>query len=211
MACSKGYIPRNSENVEEVPSLAPPMRRRTTLRRLGTVLLIGLAGCSGDDESGPYSTDSPTSSEEPPTSSSSQTSSGSPTDSEEPTTNSSSQTSPGSPTASPPPTETTPSSPTREPVAQTVEVAPDGSFSFSPEEFEIESGSTVRWTWDSGGHNVRPDTIPSDADWSGTEGGDSTTYGSDHTYEYEFTVKGTYEYYCSPHRDLGMTGSFTVT
>jgi plastocyanin len=94
--------------------------------------------------------------------------------------------------------------------AQTVSVAAEG-FSFSPESFEIAVGDTVRWEWEAGGHNVRPDAIPGGSDWSGTEGGDSDTYSSGHTYSYTFEVAGEYSYYCGPHQSAGMVGSFTVT
>lgn len=94
--------------------------------------------------------------------------------------------------------------------AQTVSVAAEG-FSFSPETFEIAVGDTVRWEWEGGGHNVRPDSIPGGSDWSGTEGGDSDTYSSGHTYSYTFEVAGEYSYYCGPHQSAGMVGSFTVT
>jgi plastocyanin len=93
---------------------------------------------------------------------------------------------------------------------QTVAVGADG-FNFSPETFEISVGDTVTWEWEGGGHNVRPDDIPSESDWSGTEGGDGDTYGSGHTHSHTFEVAGDYSYYCAPHQGSGMTGSFTVT
>lgn len=91
-----------------------------------------------------------------------------------------------------------------------VTVAPGGSLEFDPEQVTVSTGTTVRWEWDSGGHNVRPDSQPADANWGGTEGGDGTTYGSGHTYEFTFDVAGTYEYYCAPHRSVGMTGTVVV-
>lgn len=53
-------------------------------------------------------------------------------------------------------------------------------------------------------------STPEDSTWSGTPGGDGTTYDTGYVYEYTFEVAGEYEYYCAPHRSLGMTGSFTV-
>lgn len=90
-----------------------------------------------------------------------------------------------------------------------VAVGADGA-RFDPEAFEVEVGGTVTWVWEGSGHNVRPSSQPDGANWSGTEGGDGTTYNSGHTYEYTFEVAGEYEYYCAPHRSFGMTGSFTV-
>ena len=93
---------------------------------------------------------------------------------------------------------------------QTVVVGVDGSLRFDPESFEIAVGDTVRWTWDGGGHNVRPDSIPEGSDWSGTTGDAGDTYGSGHVHTFTVETAGTYRYYCAPHRSIGMDGSFTV-
>ncbi|WP_248517016.1 plastocyanin/azurin family copper-binding protein [Salinarchaeum laminariae] len=90
-----------------------------------------------------------------------------------------------------------------------VEVAAE-SFQFTPEQFEITAGQTVRWVWKSGGHNVRPDSIPEGSDWTGTDGGDSDTYPEGHELISTFETPGEYDYYCAPHRSLGLVGSFTV-
>lgn len=116
-----------------------------------------------------------------------------------------------SPTPSPTATATdTPTASPTDGVAQEVTVGPGGDFRFAPSGFEIAVGDTVRWQWDSAGHNVRPNAMPDGADWPGTEGGDSTTFSAGHTYSYTFEVAGSYEYYCAPHRSAGMTGTFTV-
>ena len=108
--------------------------------------------------------------------------------------------------------ETTTEATTTEGAQSSVEVAvgAGGNLRFAPESFTLQAGGTVTWTWESGGHNVRPDGQPDGADWSGTEGGDGTTYGSGHTYEHTFETPGEYSYYCNPHQSFGMTGSFTV-
>jgi len=92
-----------------------------------------------------------------------------------------------------------------------VTVGPGGNLSYDPAELTIQPGTTVVWTWDSDNHNVVPNAQPDDADWGGTEGGDSQTYNTGHEYEYTFDVEGDYEYYCTPHRQAGMTGTITVT
>jgi len=95
--------------------------------------------------------------------------------------------------------------------SQQVRVAPDGGLSFFPTSFTLPLGGAVEWVWENGGHNVRPETTPSGADWSGTDGGDSTTYATGHSYTHQFVAPGEYEYYCAPHQSAGMTGSVTIT
>lgn len=100
----------------------------------------------------------------------------------------------------------------RTPTPQThvVEVGPAGTFRFVPSTLTIAAGEVVEWVWRSGGHNVRPSSTPSGSTWSGTAGGDGTTYDEGYTYRHQFTVLGQYDYYCAPHRSLGMTGQLTV-
>ncbi len=93
---------------------------------------------------------------------------------------------------------------------QEVTVGPGGDLVFEPAELTIAPGTTVRWVWDSDNHNVVRSSQPEGADWDGTEGGDSETYNTGHEYSHTFTVEGTYEYYCTPHRSAGMVGSITV-
>lgn len=94
--------------------------------------------------------------------------------------------------------------------AQVVAVAPDGTTRFDPESFTVAVGDTVRWVWRSGGHNVVPDGRPSGESWSGTPGGAGETYPGGYAYSHTVKTAGAYEYYCAPHRSIGMTGSFTV-
>ena len=179
------------------------MRRRRFLRRGAAAAALALAGCTGD---GGGST--PTATQAPDTRSTTPTTG-------ESTASPSAMT---TATASPTDTETTsrtdtPSpTPTRTPlpsVEQEVLVGP-GSLSFEPESFEIPTGATVRWVWESGGHNVKVSSQPSGADWPGTPGEEFDTFDAGHTYAYTFEVDGDYQYYCAPHRSAGMTGSFTV-
>lgn len=184
------------------------MLRRSFLRQGAVLVALGLAGCTGGEET-PTETLHPetvtdtrtaTSGSGTPSPTASPGESGTPT----PTATAGGDTDTPSPTPSPTPTATP-----RPPVDQEVKVGP-GSLSFEPESFDIPTGGSVRWVWESSGHNVRPSSIPDGADWSGTEGGDGTTYDAGYTYTYTFDVDGTYEYYCAPHRSAGMTGSFTV-
>lgn len=175
------------------------MDRRTLLRWTGGIVVAGLAGCTGGETVGDGGTPSPTPTDtETPTA----TPSPSPTPTETPT-----------PTATAEPTPTATPTPTPEPTptaAQVVEVAPDGEFVFRPEDFTIATGDTVRWIWRGGGHNVKVESAPSGADWSGTPGGEFDTFSAGHAYSYTFEVAGRYEYFCAPHKGLGMAGGFTV-
>jgi plastocyanin len=108
------------------------------------------------------------------------------------------------PTDSPTPDPT--DSPTPQP-DQEVTVGPDGNLAFSPETFTVSTGDTVRWRWDSGGHNVSPTSVPDGSSWTGK---DASTYASGTTHVHTFETTGTYEYVCTPHQSVGMRGSFTV-
>jgi len=103
-------------------------------------------------------------------------------------------------------------------------MTPDGHFVFQPADLTIVVGDRVRWTNVSGGpHNVafHPDKIPSGAkallnaamrermsDLTG-----KLLIQPNATYEISFVglPPGQYQYYCTPHEMLGMTGTITVT
>lgn len=86
-----------------------------------------------------------------------------------------------------------------------VVVGPDSNV-FEPEVLRIEPGTTVRWVWESNGHNIKPEDQPAGANWDGfTEVANSGT-----EYEYTFEVEGTYTYICQPHFQLGMEGEIVV-
>ena len=93
---------------------------------------------------------------------------------------------------------------------KTVEVGP-GNNKFAPESIQVKPGTTVTWNWKSDNHNIVVSSQPSGANWQGTKGGKSKTYNTGHTYTHSFQTKGTYEYFCQPHKALGMTGSVEVT
>ena len=158
------------------------------------------AGCGGSDTGTPTGTDEPTDTESMATDTESMA-----TDTETMSTDTESMTTETESMATESDSMGTPAS------SQTVTVAPGGSLSFDPDSFEVPVGTTVTWEWDSGGHNVRPDSIPSGSDWSGSEGGDGDTYGSGHTHSHTFEAAGEYSYYCAPHQSTGMTATFTVT
>lgn len=95
-------------------------------------------------------------------------------------------------------------------VNKTVTVGPNGNPVFEPKSIEVTPGSTVTWKWESNNHNVVVASQPKKASWKGTAGPPNKTYGTGHTYKHTFETLGTYEYYCDPHRGLGMTGTVEV-
>lgn len=202
------------------------MDRRRVLQTVSTALAAAIAGCSADDGS-PTRTATATDTATPsatatdsPTPSRTSTATGSPTES--PTdspTGTPSETPPGTPSDTPggastdAPADTEPTDGTATPSlspSQTVVVGPEGTLRFDPPEFTVSVGDTVRWEWDSSGHNVRPDSTPAGSSWTGTPGGDDTTYDAGYAHSHTFEAAGTYDYYCAPHQQFGMTGSFTV-
>lgn len=172
------------------------MDRRTYVRAVAALGGVGVAGCSGsptDTEPGTGTDGTPTRSE-----------GGTATDetTESPTG-----------TGTPTPTESATDTPTPTPrpeVAAEVAVGPDARFRFDPDSVEVAVGETVRWVWASRGHNVKPEDIPAESDWTGTAGDRGTTYRSGHVHTHAFEVAGTYDYVCVPHRTSGMVGTVVV-
>lgn len=77
------------------------------------------------------------------------------------------------------------------------------NFEFSRPELRIEAGTTVRWrNTTSSFHTVTPDGHAVWTEWQ--------TASSGETFEVTFDEAGTYPYYCSPHRGLGMAGTVIV-
>ena len=77
------------------------------------------------------------------------------------------------------------------------------NFAFSPASVTVDRGTTIRWrNSTSTFHTVTPDGHQVFAEWQ------TNTQGQ--TFEVRFDSPGTYRYFCSPHRDLGMTGMIVV-
>jgi plastocyanin len=77
--------------------------------------------------------------------------------------------------------------------------------SFSPSDFTINLGDSVKWVWVSGSHTTTSVSIPAGAvSWDHVMTSTSTTF------IYVPTRVGTYNYKCTPHAAMGMTASFTV-
>jgi halocyanin-like protein len=78
-----------------------------------------------------------------------------------------------------------------------------GNLAFDPPAVHVDNGATVVWEWtgEGGSHNVVH------------EGGNfesELTAESGATFEHTFEEDGVYNYYCQPHKSLGMKGSVVV-
>ncbi|GGN09833.1 plastocyanin/azurin family copper-binding protein [Halarchaeum nitratireducens] len=83
-------------------------------------------------------------------------------------------------------------------------------YAFRPgtdETLTIDTGTTVRFVWQTGNHNIVVEEKPAESDWDGV----TEIYGQGHTYEHEFTVPGSYHVVCEPHVNMGMVGDILVT
>jgi len=77
---------------------------------------------------------------------------------------------------------------------------------FDPIGLHVEPGTTVRFELAAGAHSATAyeDRIPADA-----SAFDSGTISSG-AFEYTFEEPGTYDYYCIPHKSIGMVGRIVV-
>lgn len=100
-----------------------------------------------------------------------------------------------------------------------VAVGPEGRLRFVPETVEVAAGDTVRWTFESAGHNVtskpgasekvrNPDGAEPFASYEGNQHYAIRPVGD--VYEHAFGVPGEYVYVCEPHADQGMVGTVVV-
>lgn len=79
--------------------------------------------------------------------------------------------------------------------------------SFTPENLEVEVGTTVTWINDSS--EIHTVTSGTNGDHDGIFNSGEVSPGEE--YSYTFDETGTYDYYCIPHLNVGMTGTVTVT
>jgi hypothetical protein len=75
------------------------------------------------------------------------------------------------------------------------------TWKFSPQEITVPVGSTVVWRNEG---NLQHDVKAED----GSFGSDLLDHGGE--YRFTFTTAKTFNYYCSPHKDLGMVGVVKV-
>ncbi|MDY6780855.1 MAG: plastocyanin/azurin family copper-binding protein, partial [Halobacteria archaeon] len=93
----------------------------------------------------------------------------------------------------------------REP--KTWEVSMTSENIFDPIGLHIQPGDTVKWVNNGGVHSSHSydDRIPEGAStWA------SGTYSEGESWSHTFETEGTYDYYCTPHKSLGMVGRIVV-
>lgn len=77
------------------------------------------------------------------------------------------------------------------------------NFAFTAPTITIDRGESIRWRNTTGTfHTVTPDGHQAFAE--------RQTNSQGQTFETRFNTAGTYKYFCSPHRALGMTGEIVV-
>lgn len=91
-------------------------------------------------------------------------------------------------------------------IQASVVVITQQGLTFSPSTTTVVVGDTVRWVWTAGVHTTTSADIP-----SGAATWDSPLTAEVPQFEYIVTTEGTYNYVCTPHASVGMTGSFTAT
>lgn len=75
--------------------------------------------------------------------------------------------------------------------------------SFSPDHLVVEAGTTVRWVNQGNEfHTITPD--------GHTEWAEATVQSAGETFEHTFGTPGTFDYYCQPHRGVGMEATIEV-
>lgn len=89
------------------------------------------------------------------------------------------------------------------------------SYYFDPIGLYVEPGTTVTFEIESGAHSASSYTTdnPSVSERripEGAESWDSGTISTGASFDHTFQAEGTYDYYCIPHKTLGMVGRIVV-
>ncbi|MCX6165408.1 MAG: T9SS type A sorting domain-containing protein [Ignavibacteriae bacterium] len=79
------------------------------------------------------------------------------------------------------------------------------NFSFSPNSLNAFVGDTIKWVWVSGSHTTTSTNIPLGASFW-----DSPITSVNTSFSYKILLLGTYNYKCTPHESMGMTGVINV-
>jgi plastocyanin len=78
--------------------------------------------------------------------------------------------------------------------------------SFTPNLITVSVGDTIRWEWSDGIQTTTTKHIP-----VGAPTWDSPLTAANPSFEYVVTLPGEYEYMCSIHESMGMTGIFETS
>lgn len=78
-----------------------------------------------------------------------------------------------------------------------------GAYGFSPAAIRVSPGTTVVWTWT--GEGGVHDVVSTDDSFASER-----VRAEGHTFSHTFEEAGTYEYFCTPHRAMGMKGAVVV-
>ena len=80
-----------------------------------------------------------------------------------------------------------------------------GGTSFTPNTLTAKVGDTLSFVWSSGSHTTTSTSIPAGAGaWNVPLNSTSTSFN------YIITKTGIYNFKCTPHESMGMTGKVTV-
>ncbi len=80
-----------------------------------------------------------------------------------------------------------------------------GDFSFTPNSIQVTVGDTITWTWVAGIHTTTSTQVP-----SGAPTWDNPLDATHTSFIYKVTVAGQYNYQCTFHVLMGMTGTITA-
>jgi plastocyanin len=86
--------------------------------------------------------------------------------------------------------------------AQTIHEVEVGDSFFNPQMLTIDAGDTVRWVNAAGGPSH--DVVSEDGSWT------PSILANEFIFEVVFPDEGEFGYFCTPHRNIGMTGTITV-
>ncbi len=90
-------------------------------------------------------------------------------------------------------------------IAQQTHIITQTGMTFEPSTLTVDVSDTVKWVWTEGTHTTTSTNIP-----NGAEEWDSPLTSSVTEFKYKVTQSGTYDYHCTPHQAMGMTGTFTA-
>lgn len=86
-----------------------------------------------------------------------------------------------------------------------VHIITQSGLTFSPSSIIVFVGDTVRWQWTGGTHTTTSINIP-----NGAANWDNPLNSTNTTFDYIVSVAGIYDYKCTPHESMGMTGRIEV-